>query len=929
MESNASNVASITVISEFYRVTETSKDYDPKNLTGAYSDGAIVLNWGAPAGVTLAGYNVYRREGEGSAMFTKLTSDPIAATTYSDSAITSGGVYYYSVTSVSADGKEGRYPSEIRVEAANVAISSISIDPSRAVRSGEEVTITALGTSGNTGAFSVAGVVSGAGLSETSAGVYYGTFTAGDSVDSASVTVSLGGVTQTAASTVTIDNDAPYKIVGLDIKNDWEAEINIDWQPATDSDFNHYNVYRSTEDITTLAGVTPVAVIDSADTSDYWDQSVTPNLVYFYAVAAVDNAGNVGDMSDVVSARVLADTSLPVVYSISDNSAGVTLRDGDVLEVLVEGESDCEASFSVGSVVVDVALTEDSRVGSYTGSYIVQASDIVNDFIVVKLADSSGNESTFASEYKVNIDGGTQTDTAPPAIDSISENSWSIAGFSGKLVAGDLLTVDLTGEAGGTAYFDITGVAEKVRMTESADEPGTYTGTYTIQDGDYAQAASVTGSLADAAGNVTSLTASSTFDVDTTINIEVTPSQSVVPADESTSVDVVAKATDLNGDAVSGHNIKFTLTTTDEYTGIVGSGRYTEFDDIVGGSLRVEWRGETDAFGEVSVSYKSGFAAKTAMILAKDLNSGDIGVGYITSFVSASVDITLLQQMSSRRLRTIGLGVYISVTATPDKLTADGESKSRIKARVTDVTGQPVSGERIVFSISSDNGTLVALDYTTDNRGLAEAVYTAGKKIGTVVVTALDTTAGISGSTMIVLMSDAPANVYISASPTTLPADSRSRATIDIKVSDINDNPNQGAIIEYEITKGGGSLDSNSNDTDRNGEAKNGYRAGASAGTVTIQAKVTSRIPSTQEVSRAKGTVFIGKVFDDFEDGEVTKWLKDVGDDIAKGEVIAKISTDMGEFDVVARQAGKLYSIKKYEDDDFTIGETLAIIEVE
>jgi fibronectin type 3 domain-containing protein len=930
-ESNTSYEAKVTVISEHYRVTETSTENDPTSLSGSFKDGKITITWGVPRGITPSGYNVYRRTDEGAARFKRLNTTPVTSTSYTDEEIGAGTVYYYSVTALDADGKEGRYPSEIKVVAAIVSISSISVDPARAVRSGEEVTVTVSGTPGKTASLSIAGVVDNVEMTETSNGVYYGIFTAGDDdIENTAVTVRIGDVMKTALAVVTIDNYPPSVIIGLDIRNDWENEINIDWQPADEADFKQYNVYRSTEEITTLVGLTPKVVITNKDNSEYWDEEVIPNMVYYYAVSAVDHAGNVSDLSEAASAKVLADTSLPVVYEIEESSAGVTLRAGDVLEVSVEGESDCTASFSIGDTVTDNPLTEDSRVGMYSGSYTVKSADITSDFIVVKLVDRSDNASTYASDYKVNLDGRTQTDNTAPTIDNISENSWSIAGFSGKLVAGDMLTVELTGEPEGVAYFDIEGVVTKVKMTENDGNPGDYTGTYTVQDGDYAEDAAVTGYLADTAGNVSSITASSKFSVDTTLNIEVTPSQNIIPTDERTRVEITAKVTDLNGDEVSGHKIKFTITTTDEYTGIVGGGRYTEFKDIVGGRLRTEWRSETDAFGEASASYRAGFAAKTAVILAKDLNSGDIGVGYITSFVSASVDITLLQHsMSMRRLRKAGGGVFIQVTATPDKLTADGSSKSRIRAKVTDVRGQPVSGERIVFSISSDNGNISALDKITDSRGAAEAVYTAGKKIGTVTVTALDTTAGISGSAMIVLMSDAPAKVYISASPITLPADGRSKADISISVSDVNNNPNQGAVVEYDIIKGRGMLDTDANETDRNGEAGNGYRAGNTAGTVTIEAKVTSRVPSEQEINRAKGTIFVGDIYDEFEEAEVKEWLKKVGDVVEKGEAIVRISTEMGDFDINAKHAGTLYSIKKYEDDDFEIGETLGIIEIE
>ncbi|MFC1855760.1 Ig-like domain-containing protein [Thermodesulfobacteriota bacterium] len=929
-ESNASNEASITIVSEDIRVTETSTDNDPTNLTGRYVDGKILISWGAPKAVTPLGYYVYRRAGEGAAEFIKLNSALLTAVEYSDADIIADSTYYYSVTAILPDGKEGKYPSEIMVVASDVAISSISIDPARAVREGEEVTVTVRGTEGKTASFSVANVAENVALTETTAGVYYGAFIAGSySVKGAALSVTVGGANKVASSTITVDNDAPAQVTGLDIRNDWEVEINIDWQPVSDADFKQYNIYRSTEEITGLHGLEPYKVVENKDISEFWDQDVIPNMVYYYAVAVVDNAGNVGAMSDVVSADVLPDTSLPVIFRITESSAGVKVREGDTLEITVEGETDCVASFSIGSLVNDAPLTEGSRLGIYTGRYTVRAQEVANDFIVVKLVDRSDNTSTYASADKVDIDGSVQTDTIPPTIDSVSENSWSIAGFSGQLVAGDMLTVELKGEAGGVAYFDINGVASRVRMTEDAAQ-GTYTGTYTVVSGAYAKDTTVTAYLADSAGNTSSLSASTVFTVDTNVNIEVTASKNTIPADERTRVEVIAKVTDLNGDEVSGHKIKFTMTTTDEYTGIVGGGRYTEFEDTVGGTLRTEWRGETDAFGEVSATYKAGFAAKTALVLAKDLTTGNIGVGYVASFITSSIDITLTQvDRSRRRIRKAGRGVYINVTATPEKLTADGVSTSRIRARVTDVNGQPVANERIVFSMSSSNGRLAAVDQTTDIRGIAEAVYTAGIQIGTVIITAVDTTVGISGSTMVILMSDAPAKIYMSASPLTLPADGLSKADIDIQVSDVNDNPNQGAVVEYDIIQGNGRLDMDINETDRNGEVRNGFRAGHFPGTVTIQAKVTSRIPSVQEVNRANGTIFVGEIYEDFEIATVKEWYKEIGDTIEKGDVVARIITDVGEFDITSRTTGTLHAIKIYKNEEFGIGETLGIIEIE
>lgn len=53
---------------------------------------------------------------------------------------------------------------------------------------------------------------------------------------------------------------------------------------------------------------------------------------------------------------------------------------------------------------------------------------------------------------------------------------------TGPLGAGDVLTVTMTGEPGGNAWFSIPGVTQRVPMSETA--PGQYTGTYTARRGD-------------------------------------------------------------------------------------------------------------------------------------------------------------------------------------------------------------------------------------------------------------------------------------------------------------------------------------------------------------------------------------------------------------------------------------------------------------
>lgn len=63
------------------------------------------MTWTAPTGVTVTGYNVYRAAGSCTATFTKLTSTPITALTFTDSGLADGAINCYYVSSVNASGE--------------------------------------------------------------------------------------------------------------------------------------------------------------------------------------------------------------------------------------------------------------------------------------------------------------------------------------------------------------------------------------------------------------------------------------------------------------------------------------------------------------------------------------------------------------------------------------------------------------------------------------------------------------------------------------------------------------------------------------------------------------------------------------------------------------------------------------------------------
>ena len=94
------------------------------------------------------------------------------------------------------------------------------------------------------------------------------------------------------------DSTAPSKVLGLTVTPISGSQIDLGWTTNPEPDVAHYNVYRGT-----TAGF---AVNTSTDTplaqptgNSYSDTTgLTESTTYYYKVAAVDNAANIGILSD-------------------------------------------------------------------------------------------------------------------------------------------------------------------------------------------------------------------------------------------------------------------------------------------------------------------------------------------------------------------------------------------------------------------------------------------------------------------------------------------------------------------------------------------------------------------------------------------------------------------------------------------------------
>jgi pyruvate dehydrogenase E2 component (dihydrolipoamide acetyltransferase) len=65
----------------------------------------------------------------------------------------------------------------------------------------------------------------------------------------------------------------------------------------------------------------------------------------------------------------------------------------------------------------------------------------------------------------------------------------------------------------------------------------------------------------------------------------------------------------------------------------------------------------------------------------------------------------------------------------------------------------------------------------------------------------------------------------------------------------------------------------------------------------------------------------------DMETGKIAAWLKQVGDPVERGEVIAEIETDKATLEMEALQAGTLVEIVAEAGSELPVGEVIAYLE--
>tara|TARA_B100001123_G_scaffold5918_1_gene7554 strand:- start:416 stop:643 length:228 start_codon:yes stop_codon:yes gene_type:complete len=73
--------------------------------------------------------------------------------------------------------------------------------------------------------------------------------------------------------------------------------------------------------------------------------------------------------------------------------------------------------------------------------------------------------------------------------------------------------------------------------------------------------------------------------------------------------------------------------------------------------------------------------------------------------------------------------------------------------------------------------------------------------------------------------------------------------------------------------------------------------------------------------------IILPNIGETVEEGKVIKWLKQVGDQVADGDVVCEVETDKSTMEVPTTISGTIKEIKVKEGEIVPVGSILAVVE--
>ena len=300
----------------------------------------------------------------------------------------------------------------------------------------------------------------------------------------------------------------------------------------------------------------------------------------------------------------------------------------------------------------------------------------------------------------------------------------------------------------------------------------------------------------------------------------------------------------------AGQNTIITATVTDS-SGNPASGRTVAFTPITipsGGSVSVVGTGITDASGRAVAIYTAGALLSTTSVQ-------DTIQAVDTGFTSATGAVIMTRTASTA---TPPAGYRMTLTA--DVTTLAAEKNAIVTATVTDSSGNPASGQAVVFAfnptpaLSGATLTPLIIDGVTDASGSAVAIYKAGSLLPTTSVqdTIQATVSGYTSGAIVMtrtasgLTPPEGFRLTITATPVSLAANANSVIIAKV-INNATGGDAAGVTVAFDFldspTASGGTVAAvGTGITDAQGYAIATYTAGNATPSVSIQDVVTATV---------------------------------------------------------------------------------------
>lgn len=336
----------------------------------------IVVQWLVSTDdVGVAGYTIWR---DGAPIGTA------AETSYTDTGLAPSTLYTYEVAAYDAAGNSSQNSDPTSATTASNAAPAWSLlDQSLDVGAFFSLDLDTVCSDADDDSLTysiVSGSVSGLSLVGS---VYSGT---PDTAEAPSITFRAddGIVTADTAVTFTItepDTTAPATPSGLSGTNVTGTSVDIDWDDNAESDFSHYVLYQSLDDVS--YGIRA----NNLTTSDYQDTGLNAGTTYYYKVSAVDTIGNESAQTSALS--VTTSSVGPSFDPISDitfasgtaGSSTATLNDpsSEVSDAVIWVGDALPSGVSIsdpgGPGSRDISINYDGTAGTGTATGVLRTLD--------------------------------------------------------------------------------------------------------------------------------------------------------------------------------------------------------------------------------------------------------------------------------------------------------------------------------------------------------------------------------------------------------------------------------------------------------------------------------------------------------------------------------------------------------------------------